>query len=345
MKSVLITGGAGFFGGILKRSLLEQGVNCVTVDLLPDPDTHPRLSSHQVDIRDAVSLSNVFRAHRFDAVFHCAAVLAHGSADPKFLWTSNVDGTEVVARTAVDFGVPSMVYTSSNCLWGRGLDHAIAEDEPPCPVELYGRSKLEGERILERYAAKLNISTVRCPTIIDSGRLGLLTIVYDFIRENRTVWTVGGGHNRYQFIYAADLADACVRMAQHNRSDVFCIGSDHVKSLRDVYLSVIELAGSRSKVGSLPKGPTLAAMQVLYRLGMSPLGPYHYKMISENSILDTSKIKRDLGWRPTLTNEQMLFRGYQYYVSNFDEIHSRKQASTHRQAANMGAIRVLKWVS
>ena len=329
----------------MKRSLLDSGVQCVSVDLLPDPDTGVHLKSYQVDIRDAHALEKVFQAHTFDAVFHCAAVLAHGDADPRFLWTSNVDGTERVAEAAVKFKVPALVYTSSNCLWGRGLDHEVAEDEPPCPVEIYGRSKLDGERRLARYQDRLNVCTVRCPTIIDSGRLGLLSILYEFIRENRTVWTVGTGLNRYQFIYAADLADACIRMARHGRSATFCIGSDHVKPLRDVYEYVIRESGSHSRVRSLPQAATLTAMRLAYLLGISPLGPYHYKMISQNSVLNTAKIKQDLGWSPTLTNEQMLFRGYEYYVQNLQEIHSRKEASAHRQSAKMGAIRLLKWVS
>ncbi len=75
------------------------------------------------------------------------------------------------------YRVPRLVYTSSNCLWGSSIDHAIAEDEPPAPIEPYGRSKLEGERLLKGYEHDLIVVTLRCPTIIDAGRLGLLTIL------------------------------------------------------------------------------------------------------------------------------------------------------------------------
>ena len=345
MHRALITGGAGFFGGLLKQRLLDQGIECVSVDLLPDSIAHHNLLSYQVDIRNEKALVGVFRRHQFDVVFHCAAVLAHGHIDPHFLWTSNVNGTENVGRTAAEFGVSSIVYTSSNCLWGRALDREITEEVLPCPVEIYGKSKLEGERALERCASRVNVCTVRCPTIIDAGRLGLLSILFDFIHEGRRVWTVGGGQNRYQFIYAADLADACIRMVSESKQGIFHIGSDDVKPLREVYLRVIEQAGSRSRIANLPKFPTLAAMRIAYMLGISPLGPYHYKMIAEDFVFDTSKIKRELGWRPTLTNEQMLFRGYQYYIANLAEILSRKDVSAHRQPAKMGAIQLLKWVS
>ncbi len=345
MSTVLITGGAGFFGGILKRRLLTRGIRCVSIDLQPDSDRDPNLVSIQGDLRDPATLESIFGEHRFDAVYHIAAMLAHGHQDESLLWTSNVDGTRNLAETACRHGVPRLIYTSTNCLWGRNLHRAITEDEPPEPIELYGRSKLEGERILNSYRDRMIVVTVRCPTIIDSGRLGLLAILFEFIRENRRVWTVGGGHNRYQFIYAQDLADACERLLNYSQSDVFNIGADDVKSLREVYEYVIRQTGSQSRVCALPKGLTLLMMRMAYHLGISPLGPYHYKMIAEDFFFDTTRIKQRLGWRPTLTCEEMLLRGYQYYEENQKEIVSRRDVSAHRKPASMGVIRLLKWVS
>ena len=82
-----------------------------------------------------------------------------------------------------------------------------------------------------------------------------------------------------------------------------------------------------------------------HSLRISPLGPYHYKMIAEDFIFDTRKIKGNLGWQPTLTNEEMLWRAYEYYAGNRREIEARKDVSAHRKAASMGVIRLLKWVS
>ena len=125
-----------------------------------------------------------------------------------------------------------------------------------------------------------------------------------------------------------------------------------MKSMKAVYEAVIREAsamkGSKARnarVRSLPKQATLAAMQLAHKLKVSPLGPYHYKMIAESFIFDTSKIKRLLGWRPTLTNEEMLLRAYKYYSENRAEIHNRTNASAHRMPASMGVIRALKWVS
>jgi UDP-glucose 4-epimerase len=344
MKTILVTGGAGFFGGVLKREILDAGNRCISVDLCPDEDAHPNLIKIRADIRDRAALDKIFTSERVDSVAHCAAALAHGCRNPKDLWTSNVDGTRNVADAMRKHGVRQLVFTSTNCLWGEGLNRPVREDDVPKPVEIYGRSKLEAERIIREYADLTSV-IIRCPTIIDFGRLGLLSILFEFIHEGRRVWTVGGGRNRYQFIYAKDLADACMQAFDYPRSDTFHIGSDEVKSLAEVYEYVVRNANSKSKVAALPLAPTLAAMKLAYHLKISPLGPYHYKMIAEDFLFDTSKIKDRLGWRPTLTNEQMLWRAYQYYYENRNEIQSRRDVSDHRRAANMGVIRLLKWVS
>ena len=156
---------------------------------------------------------------------------------------------------------------------------------------------------------------------------------------------VGDGSNRYQFIYAQDLITALLKASEHGHTTLFGIGSERVKPLRDVYGYVIEKANSTSRVVSLPKSITLPAMKLAHKLKISPLGPYHYKMIAEDFSFDISKIKRDLDWTPTLTNEEMLFRAYEYYHSNRKEIDQRTNVSAHKQSAKMGVIRLLKWVS
>lgn len=186
---------------------------------------------------------------------------------------------------------------------------------------------------------------IRAPTIVDEGRLGLLAILFEFIDEGRKVWVVGGGENRYQFIYAQDLVNACIAAADLGQSDLFNIGSDNVTTFRETYQYVIDRAGASARIASLPKAPTLAAMRLAHALGVSPLGPYQYRMIAEDFEFDTSRIKARLGWRPTLSNSEMLWRAYGYYQRNRRAIAARKDVSAHRQAARMGVIRLLKWVS
>jgi UDP-glucose 4-epimerase len=344
VKQVLVTGGSGFFGGILKRRLLAEGYAVVNIDLVQDPDGHAHLTSVRGDIRNEKMLADVFASHNFVCVMHCAAMLAHDTISDEELWTSNVEGTRKIAEACRKAGVRKLVNISSNCLWGSNVGHEVAEDEPAAPVELYGRSKLAAEQALAAFP-ELEIVTIRCPTIIDSGRLGLLAILFEFIEDGKKVWVVGDGGNRYQFIYAQDLATACMQTLEYAGSDLFHIGSDHVTSLRQVYQAVIDAAGTGARVAELPKGPTLAAMKLAHQLGISPLGPYHYNMIAEDFIFDTRRIRERLGWRPTLTNNEMMVAAFRYYQAGRKEIHARTEVSAHSKPAAMGVIRLLKWIS
>ena len=343
----LITGGAGFFGTVLKQYLSEKGVESIVYDLVPDTDNVNNTVAIQGDLINESQLEACFRNHSpFDVIFHVAAQLAHSVKDKDFLWRSNVDGTRNIVKMAVKYKVPHLVFTSSNCLWGIPMGRKIVETDPPHPVEVYGKSKWEGEKILLHYNDALNITIIRCPTITDAGRLGLLAILFEFIEENRRVYLVGGGENVYQFIYARDLADACLKAYEKTTTtELFNIGSDNVKSLKEVYQYVIEKAGSSSKLVSLPKTPTVLAMKLCYALGLSPLGPYQYKMISEGFVFDTQKIKTMLNWKPTLTNEEMLLKAYVYYKENKKLLQGTQDLSAHKRSAQMGIIKLLKYFS
>ncbi len=346
MKRFLVTGASGFFGSILKERLLKDGHAVVNIDLERDEYIHRDLTSIGGDIRDASLVERVFEAHGpFDAVFHIAAQLAHVAKDKRFLWESNVDGTRNVVAACKKFGTKKLVFTSSNCLWGEPMGRPVLETDEPHPVEVYGTTKVEGEKILSEYKDSVHSVMFRCPTIMAAGRLGLLSILYEFMDENRIVWVVGGGKNKYQFIYAGDLVDACLKALTIDKTVVYNIGSDNVKTFKEVYEYVIAHTGSKSKVRGLPRGPILWAMRVAYALGLSPLGPYQYKMIAEDFVFDTTKIKKELAWNPTRTNEDMLLEAYKYFHEHRRDISSREGVSAHKQNAKMGVIKLLKWLS
>jgi UDP-glucose 4-epimerase len=347
-REILVTGASGFFGGVLKRRLLAEGFAVTNIDLVRDEDSDAALTSIQGDIRDAALVEKTFAEHKFVAVFHCAAMLAHDVKDETLLWTSNVDGTRLMAEAALAAGVTKFVNISTNCLWAEGFGRPVTESDVPAPIELYGRSKLQAEKELETLSEthpELQAVTLRCPTIIDGGRLGLLAILFEFIEDGKKVWVVGDGSNRYQFIYAQDLATACLQMLDYGKSNLFHIGSDDVPTMRGMYEAVIAEAGTKSRVASLPEKITIAGMKLAHKLGVSPLGPYHYRMIAESFVFDTQRIRAELGWTPTLTNTEMMTRAFAYYHENKRAIHERTDVSAHSKAAPMGVIRLLKWIS
>ena len=121
--NVPVTGGAGFFGRILKRFMLDKNLSCISIDIERNDDSHDRLATVVCDARDEQGLSAVLSSHPIDAVFHCAAMLAHDVRSRKALWESNVQGTENVATMCERHGVPKVVFISSTCSRIGGIDH------------------------------------------------------------------------------------------------------------------------------------------------------------------------------------------------------------------------------
>ncbi len=339
----LVTGGAGFFGSQLVEDIARKGQEVVILDRVKDDDLAKRFPFAQVDLRQPDAVKEVFRRYGpFDGVFHVAAMLAHAIKDKRDLVDSNVAGTRNIVEAAVAAGTPHLVYTSSNCVVGKPFSQPVKEEDRINPLEIYGVTKWRGEQILAEYKDRINITMIRCPTIMGGGRLGLLSILYEFIYEGRKVWILGDGSNRYQFIAAPDLIDALERGIMTEGFHLYNIGSDNVPTLRELYEAVIKHAGTKARVARLPKAPAVAGMRVLHMLGMSPLGPYHYKMLAESFVFDTTRIKQELGWRPTKTNVEMLTESYQWYVDHYDEVYGGGERSAHRQPVKLQALALVK---
>ena len=343
----LVTGGAGFLGSQLVETLAQHGHEVVILDRVMDEDLARRFLFAHVDLRDLEATQVVFdRYGPFDGVFHVAAMLAHAIKDKRDLVDSNVKGTHNIAEAAVQAGTRHLVYTSSNCVVGKPFSQPVGEDDPINPLEIYGVTKWDGEKVLAHYRDKLDVTMIRCPTIMGGGRLGLLSILYEFIYEGRKVWVLGKGTNHYQFIYVADLIDALERAIRQPGFHLYNIGSDDVPTLAGLYQAVIEQAKTKARVAGLPKGPAVAAMKALHLLGMSPLGPYHYKMMAEDFIFDTSRIKAELGWRPTKTNVEMLIESYEWFLAHHEDIYANAASrSAHRQPVKLRALALVKKLS
>ena len=344
---ILVTGATGFFGGLLKGCLENAGHSYVNLDRLADPADVAAGKMAICDLRDPDAVDAVFAQRGpFNAVCHVAADLAHEAKDKRGLWKSNVDGTRNVAESCRRHGVKKLVFASTNCLWGHPLNRPVVENDPPCPVDIYGKSKLEAEAILKGYMSELNVVIFRSPTIIAPGRIGLLGILFDFIAEGRRLPVVGRKNKLYQFIYAEDYAAAILLALDYPGSDIFHVGSHNATSLEGSYRYVIEHAGSKSKIYHVPEFPTLPVMRLCHILKISPLGPYQYNMIAEEFVFDTSHLESTLGWQPTKTNGEILFTAYDYYVKHKDNIEANADSlPAHRRKARMGVIRLLKWIS
>jgi UDP-glucose 4-epimerase len=341
----VVTGAMGFFGSVMANYLIDQGHEVLSIDRLAENDPNRRYKNIQLDITDGAAFTQAVRDYgQVDAILHIAALLAHVKESLDHLWASNVDGTRNVMECARTLGIKKVVFTSTNCVFSTGFDKPVNESTPTQPIELYGRSKLAAEEIINSYT-DVSAVIIRCPTIIAAGRLGLLTILFDFVREGRRLYLVGDGSNRYTFIAGHDLANACLLASQSEHRGIYHVGSDNVPTMKELYRNLITSAGKTPRLVCIPEGPTVLALKILNTLGLSPLGPYHYRMLAANFVFDTTKIKRDLGWQPTLTNQEILGQAYKFYIDHFDEINNAQGLSAHKTRAKAGVLNLLRMIS
>ena len=335
----------GFFGSILADHLVDAGHDVVSIDRLADEDGNRRFKNIQLDITDGAGLTKAVHQYgHVDAIFHVAALLAHEKSTLNMLWAANVDGTRNVMLTARELGVQKVVFTSTNCVFSTGFAKPVGETTPTQPVEIYGKSKLEAERIISEFDG-VNSVILRCPTIIAAGRLGLLTILFDFVREGRRLYLVGDGSNRYTFVAAQDLANACLQSAESTHNGIYHVGSDNVPTMYELYRDLMLYAGKKVHLWCLPEGPTVLILKILNALSLSPLGPYHYRMLAANFVFDTTKIKNDMGWTPTRTNTELLCDAYKFYVDHLQEITNGSGLSAHKSKAKAGILNLLRIMS
>jgi len=338
---IIVTGGCGFFGSILVKYLLQKNHEVLALDIIESQNNY---LSKKVDVRDFKSLENVFSDFKPDIVIHAAAMLAHEKLSKKDIWETNVTGTENILKISIDNNVKKLIFLSTNCLWAESFDKPVNESEAARPVETYGKSKLAAENLLNKFSNLIDICIFRSPTIMSAGRLGLLGILFQFIDEDRKIYIVGNGTNKYQFIYAPDYCRAIELSILNPVRGTFNIGSDNVTSMKDMFNYVINQSGSKSKIFHLPKNLSIFILKLLYKLNLSPLGEYQYRMLSGQFEFDTSKFQNLTNWKASKTNNEMLLESYLYFKENKNDLFS-KDVSPHQRVANAGILNLLRKIS
>lgn len=160
MKTILITGGAGFIGSHTCVSLAQAGHELVILDNLCNSraDVIDRLATLcgkrpafvQGDVRDAATLDRVFAEQSISAVIHFAGLKAVGESSEKPLeyYDNNVTGTLQLLAAMTRAAVKTLVFSSSATVYGDPASVPIREDFPRSATNPYGRSKLIVEDIL-----------------------------------------------------------------------------------------------------------------------------------------------------------------------------------------------------
>ncbi len=338
--NVLVTGGAGYFGTVLRQRLLARGCSVRTFDLVRPDDLETGEEAVQGDIRDAAAIAAACRG--IEIVHHNVAQVP--LAKNRHLFESvNIQGTENLLEGARAAGVRKVVYTSSSAVFGAPRTNPVTEDTPPAPAEAYGRAKYEGERRCQTFiAAGLDVSIVRPRTILGHGRLGIFQILFEWVRSGYNIPVLGTGENRYQFVHATDLAEACILAGERAGASLYHCGTDRFGTMRATLEALCRHAGTGSKVRSVPMAPAVLAMRLTSAIGLSPLGPYHALMYGRSMYFDLAKITRELGWAPRYSNQEMFIESYEWYLANRERVLASSGASPHRSAVRQGVLGLLR---
>lgn len=349
-KRVLITGGAGFLGSHLVSYLKNKNVEIIVMDKLINENNEEikNTTYFKGNILSKKDVRMVFEKYGpFQNVYHLAAEMPNKVSPANILWRTNVDGTVNLVSEAVKNKTESFIFTSSNVAYGVPETLPIKEKTLLIPLEIYGKSKAQAERELILFKNKINIQIFRCPVISGVGRLGLQAILFEFISENKNIYVLGDGSNKYQFVDADDVCAALELASRGTGFEIYNIGADEIITLREMYQRVIDFAGSTSSIITLPKTPALIMLAILDKLNVSPLGVYQYSMLGRSLYMDTTKIKNKLGWKPKKTNVDTFIDNYKWYIKHKDsfiEIGSGNYSS-NRSLPKMKAFKLLKWLS
>jgi UDP-glucose-4-epimerase GalE len=167
MRKILVTGGAGYIGShVVKLLRDETDAHIHVVDNFSQTRAnilnHPRITYHEVDIRNKSELQKIFQSQTFDAVMHFAALASVPDSviNPASYYENNVVGTFNLLEAMRETGVSRIIFSSSAAVYGEPLTEEIDESHPTNPKNPYGMTKLMGEHMLKDYFVAYRISSV-----------------------------------------------------------------------------------------------------------------------------------------------------------------------------------------
>jgi nucleoside-diphosphate-sugar epimerase len=340
-QSVLVTGGSGYFGSLLAARALERGDSVRIFDVNPPS---PELSAAEFvagDVRDRDAVRKA--CADIDVVYHNVAQVP--LAKDRALFDSvNVTGTAALLVAARRARVRKVVHTSSSAVFGIPEHNPVDERTVCRPLEPYGRAKLQAELLCHDAAASgLDVTIIRPRTILGHGRLGIIALLFEFVADGAPVFVFDGGDNRYQFVHADDLADACLRAGDRPGPSMYNIGAVDFGTMRETLQALVDHAQTGSRVRSLPSAPARAGMRVLTRAGVAPFAPYHWLLFGESLYFDVTKARTELSWMPQHSNASMVIESYEWFLANRDAP-VPAHGSHHQSAVRPGLVRMLKLV-
>jgi dTDP-glucose 4,6-dehydratase len=319
MRTVLVTGGAGFIGANLVHYLLAKYPldRVVVLDALTYAGTVENLPPEMVHSHDSRMLlwyGNVCNAALVDTLVEEADVVIHLAAethvtrsifDSLQFFQTDVLGTQTIANAVVKFGrnIKRFIHVSSSEVYGNAAADSMDENHPLNPMSPYASAKCGADRLIYSYWATYKIPVVIMRPFNNFGPMQHLEkLVPRFITSallNETLTVHGDGEAARDFVYVEDTCRAIDLALQAPgelvNGEVFNVASGEHRSIVDIARDITgEMKYSPDKIEFIGDRPG----QVVRHTG------------------DWSKINRVLGWSPTLTWNEGLKRTIDWYRNN-----------------------------
>ena len=157
MNYILVTGTAGYIGSIVTEMLVNRDFKVIGIDNFQEGKrnaVNKNIIFYEGDFGDSVLLTNVFRNHRIDYVFHLAAetTIEFSMSDPSRYFVNNVVNGITLLNTMLKHNCSQIIFSSTAATFGEPKYTPIDEKHPQIPINSYGESKLMFERILDWYS-------------------------------------------------------------------------------------------------------------------------------------------------------------------------------------------------
>jgi nucleoside-diphosphate-sugar epimerase len=306
---ILVTGGTGFLGQHLARTLLQRG--CEVFILGRDFSTSaPLLEAGarpiQADLRDRPAV--LAACAGMQAVCHAGALSAPWGPRSEF-FAANVHGTAAVVDGCRQAGVQRLVYISSPSVVFTGRDHRDLDESAPYPrhfTSIYSLTKKLGEDLV-RAAPDLPSVILRPKAIFGPGDRSLLPRLIEAARTGRLP-QVGDGQNQVDLTYVENVVHATLLALEAPAAvgKTYTITNDEHVLLWDVIRSVLRHLGLSTQLHRLPLRLVLAVAALMEAraavTGREPLlTRYSAAILARTQTYNIQAAKRDLGYTPLVT--------------------------------------------